>query len=73
MRGVHAALAMLVPFMQLNDMINAGVLLSLNMTNACVILLCRRTPSRVSTPQFPLRSVLGREPPAGVYADQLQA
>jgi amino acid transporter len=34
--------AMLVPFEHLNDMINAGVLLSLNMTNACVILLRRR-------------------------------
>eukprot|EP00240_Pyramimonas_obovata_P000753 CAMPEP_0118930936 /NCGR_PEP_ID=MMETSP1169-20130426/7453_1 /TAXON_ID=36882 /ORGANISM="Pyramimonas obovata, Strain CCMP722" /LENGTH=551 /DNA_ID=CAMNT_0006873369 /DNA_START=429 /DNA_END=2080 /DNA_ORIENTATION=- len=40
--GVLSTVAMFVPFDNLNDMINAGVLLSLNMTNACVVLLRRR-------------------------------
>ena len=37
-----AAISVLVPFENLNDMIDAGVLLSLIMTNMCVILLRRK-------------------------------
>jgi len=47
--GVALSLvAAAVPFAQLNDLINAGVLLSLNMTNACVMLLRRRTAASSS-------------------------
>jgi amino acid transporter len=48
--GVALSLvAAAVPFAQLNDLINAGVLLSLNMTNACVVLLRRRTAAASSS------------------------
>jgi len=48
--GVALSLvAAAVPFAQLNDLINAGVLLSLNMTNACVMLLRRRTAAAASS------------------------
>lgn len=51
----RAVISVLVPFVHLNDMIDAGVLLSLNMTNACVILLRRRGDEHLHTRRSPGR------------------